>query len=185
MVKMTTTTEIATSLTSIQKRLVIERTSTEINRAGLAYKRNFPEYEIRFDLSGLAAGQFSQRNGSYLLRYNEAIFARYFQANLETTVAHEVAHFIVQVLYPKRRIGRSRVLPHGREWCEVMALLGADASVCHKFDLSGLPQRRERRFAYVCDCQQHQLSCRKHNKIQLAKMRYICRRCGSGLREVA
>ncbi len=184
MVKMTTTTEISSSLTSAQKCLVIERTGAEITKVGLAYKKKFPKYKIRFDLSGLAAGQFSMRNGSYLLRYNEAIFARFFQANLKTTVAHEVAHFIVQVLYPKRRFARRRVLPHGTEWREVMALLEADASVCHKFDLNGLPQRRERRFAYVCDCQQHQLSCRKHNKIQLAKMRYICRRCDSALREV-
>jgi len=171
-------------LSAQQKQLVIDRVAQELAKLEVFYQREFPQPKLGFDLSGAAAGQFSLRRGEYLIRFNAAIFSRYFQENLNSTVAHEVAHLAVQVLYPKRIDGRQRVLPHGRQWRALMALLEAEASVCHKYDLSGLPLRKERRFVYRCDCQEHQISCRRHNKIQATRAQYLCRQCGSGLRAI-
>ncbi len=172
-------TTVILELSFNQEELVRAKTLQEIAKLELAYKKKFPDIEIRFDLKGRAAGQFSQRRKKYFIRYNVAIFKRYFKQNLDSTIAHEVGHFAVQVLYPRRRLK-----PHGIEWREVMAVLGADDSVCHQFDLAGLPQRKERRFSYHCACQEHQLSCRKHNKIQAGKVQYFCRLCGSSLRAI-
>jgi SprT protein len=58
-----------------------------------------------------------------------------------------------------------------------MTAFDTEPAVTGNYDLSGIPQRRQRRFNYRCDCRQHQLSTRRHNKIINGNSSYLCRYC--------
>jgi len=119
---------------------------------------------------------FMLKGRECLIRYNPWLFSKYFTENLEGTVPHEVAHYIVH-----RTHGMRRTRPHGPEWKAVMAGFDADDSVTSDFDLQGIPQRRQRRYAYRCLCMDHELSARRHNTIASGKGRYQCRKCDGEL----
>jgi SprT protein len=159
-----------------QKALVVERSEACLHQAEVIFTRKFPAIEVVFDLSGRSAGMFKVDRGHCQLRYNPWIFAKYFDDNLAATVPHEVAHYLVHQLY-----GRRRTRPHGKEWRAVMAALGADDSVTGNYDLSGIPQRRQRRFSYRCGCRDHALSTRRHNNALRGDNRYLCRHCKTEL----
>ena len=132
--------------------------------------------EVSFDLSGTAAGQYRRTTGGFgrtrhRLRFNPYLLAKHFDESLATTIPHEVAHYAVAVRY-----SRSRVSPHGSEWREAMALLGAPAEVTHALDVSDVPRRRQRQWTYRCACAEHRLSTTRHNRV-LQGARYYCRRC--------
>ena len=131
---------------------------------------------VLFDLRGRAAGQYRVRDGQRSIRFNPWIFARYFDANLAVTVPHEVAHYVVDVLH-----GAARVRPHGPEWRAVMRRFGVDDRASARFDLSGLPVRRQRRFGYRCLCRSHALTTCRHSRILRGQAVYHCRRCGAEL----
>lgn len=132
--------------------------------------------DIRFDLTGRAAGMYRVQRRQRLIRYNPYIFARYFEHGLSTTVPHEVAHYVTDRLH-----GLARVRPHGSEWQAVMRALGVEPRASARFDLQGIPQRRQRRFEYRCACNTHQLTTCRHNKIINGRARYHCRKCGEQL----
>ncbi len=150
-----------------------------IARAGHIFERDFPTIAVTFDLKGRAAGMYRVHNHSRLIRYNPYIFAKYFDDNLATTVPHEVAHYVVDVLY---RAGSVR--PHGAEWQRVMRSLGAEPQVTGNYDLSGVPIRRQKRYSYRCGCMTHQVSSARHNRMVHNRARYYCRRCKSALAPV-
>jgi SprT protein len=68
---------------------------------------------------------------------------------IERTLRHELAHLLAQ-----HRVGRRRILPHGREWRRACGDLGiADERVCHKLPLAA--RRLSPRYLYRCrNCQQ-------------------------------
>lgn len=152
--------------------VVIAATSAYIQRAQELYGRKFQPIKVLFDLKGQSAGMFRVREYECCIRYNPWIFSRYFEENLSATVPHEVAHYIVHRLHHERR---SR--PHGREWQAVMARFGADPSVTCNFDMQDIPQRRERRFSYNCDCRTHQITTRRHYAVLRGNSRYECKYC--------
>src|SRR5210317_2152040 len=96
----------------------------------------FSSIPVHFDLSGTTAGMFRVSADHCCIRYNPWIFAKYFHENLTGTVPHEVAHYIVHVLYPHKR-----TRPHGVEWQAVMSAFDADPGVTFDLDLSDVPQR--------------------------------------------
>ncbi len=155
-----------------QQRQVLAATADCVHRAGGLYGRAFAPIAVCFDLRGTAAGMYRVQRGERRIRYNPWIFARYFDDSLAVTVPHEVAHYVTDCLY-----GLSRVRPHGAEWQAVVHALGASARVTGCYDLSGLPLRRQRRFAYRCGCSSHQLSTVRHNRVQRGEARYLCRQC--------
>ena len=136
-----------------------------------------PDPEIRFDLTGLAAGQAQWRlRQRPLLRFNLTIASNHEQAFLARTVPHEVAHLITAACH-----GRTR--PHGHEWQSTMAFLGIEnPSRCHDFSIDENSVRRQRRWTYHCGCSQHQLSTTRHNRIASGKTKYHCRHCHEPLR---
>ncbi|WP_281252867.1 SprT family zinc-dependent metalloprotease [Solemya elarraichensis gill symbiont] len=142
------------------------------------FDKSFELPEIRFDLHARAAGQYRYGKNLQQLRFNPYLFATAFDENLDTTVPHEVAHYVTFNLF-------GRVKPHGREWREVMKLFGVPAEVTHnqKIKIPGL--RRERRWGYQCGCQTHQLTTRRHNKVISGKGSFSCRKCGQLLRQMA
>ncbi len=129
---------------------------------------------VTFDLSGTAAGMYRVRRGESVIRYNPYIFAKYFEDGLSVTVPHEVAHYVTDRLY-----GLRNIRAHGSEWKAVMRSLGAEPRITGRYDLTGVPVRRQRRFSYRCECRTHELSARRHNKIRRGEANYLCRRCGA------
>ena len=162
----------ASPIDARQRQQVLAATASCVRRAAELYGRAFAPIEVCFDLRGTAAGMYRVRRGARHIRYNPWIFARYFDDSLAVTVPHEVAHYVTDCLY-----GLSRVRPHGAEWRAVMRALGASARVTGRYDLSGLPLRRQRRFVYRCACSSHQLSTVRHNRVQRGEAVYLCRRC--------
>jgi len=164
------------SIDTSQQTQVRQATQDCVVRAAGLFERKFVVPPVQFDLTGRAAGQYRVLRGEVAIRYNPYIFARYFDDNLNETVPHEVAHFVVDQLW-----GLRRVRAHGREWQSVMRALEAEPRATVRYDLTGLPVRRQRRFAYRCDCRTHELSTCRHNRVQRGEARYHCRQCGQSL----
>lgn len=152
------------------------KTGEFIRQASRMYQHQFPMIPVLFDLSGRAAGMYKVHNKKRIIRYNPYLFAKYFDDNFTTTVPHEVAHYVVDMLY-----GCSRVKPHGVEWQQVMLSLGAEPRATGSYDLSGIPIRRQQRHIYQCACTLHRISTVRHNKILRGQANYYCRNCNSAL----
>ena len=159
-----------------QRRQICAQTLQCQRRAEALFDLSHKPLPVHFDLRGRAAGMYRVARGSAVIRYNPHIFARYFEHGLEVTVPHEVAHYVTDRVY-----GLSRVRPHGEEWQSVMRLLNVEPRATARFDLSGLPIRRQHRFAYQCDCNTHELSSCRHNRVNQGRARYHCRLCGAVL----
>ena len=161
------------------KQQVRTATGEFIRRASQIYTHELPMIPILFDLKGRAAGMYKVHNRDRVIRYNPYLFAKYFDDNITTTVPHEVAHYVVDILY-----GAHRVRPHGAEWQQVMLTLGAEPTVTGQYDLSGIPTRRQQRHRYRCACTKHNIRTARHNKILRGKAHYYCRSCKSKLMPV-
>ena len=144
------------------------------------HRTRLPAPEIRFDLRGMAAGQCIWHDSrAPVLRFNLRLADTHRDDFIATTVAHEVAHLVTIACH-------GRTPPHGAEWRAVMHHLGiSNPERCHRYavDRSGL--RRQRRWAYSCDCREHQLSTTRHNRVRQQQAEYHCRHCGSRLRPAA
>lgn len=159
-----------------QQQQVRAATKDYLQRANRLFQRDFAPIEIVFDLTGRSAGMYRVRGQARWIRYNPYLFAKYFDDNVQSTVPHEVAHYVTDVLF-----GLRNIRPHGQEWRAVMRAFGADDSVTCSYELTGVPQRRQARYEYRCRCQSHQLSAQRHNKIRSGRARYYCRCCGDAL----
>lgn len=155
-----------------QRRQVTERTQDYLQLAGRELGRRFDPVPVLFDLRGRPAGMYRVRHRQPVIRYNPWLFAKYFHDSLCTTVPHEVAHYVVDMVY-----GLRTTRPHGREWQAVMHLLGAEPCASGDYDLEGIPVRRQRRFDYACHCGSHQLTTVRHRRVQSRCTAYFCRRC--------
>jgi len=164
------------SVRNIDQRLVVEQTACRIQQASELFGREFAEIPVLFDLRGRAAGMYRVQSGERVIRYNPFIFERYFEDNLAQTVPHEVAHYVADVVY-----GLRNIRPHGQEWKRIMQFFGADTRATSQYDLDGLPMRKYRQFRYRCQCRQHELTSRRHNRIERNQARYFCKQCGGRL----
>lgn len=159
-----------------QRQQVLARTEYYIATAEDVLERHFERIPVLFDLRGTTAGMFRAQGRKREIRYNPWIFSKYWQLNLDGTVPHEVAHFIVHEVY-----GLGRTRPHGQEWQALMHYFGADPEVTFKLDLEGIPQRRQRTHPYRCGCREHQVSTTRHNRMQRGQGVYLCRYCDTRL----
>lgn len=165
-------------LTPQQKSMLHQQTGHWLSKARTLVKHELPDVPVLLNLKGSAAGQY--RGGEQpCIRYNRLIAAQTFDNFIARTVPHEVAHYVVD-----RCFAGKRVKPHGIEWQNVMRSFGLEPSVCHRYDLSRVPVRKQRRYAYVCDCREHQLSATRHNRVQYRGTNYLCSKCGSKLRAI-
>lgn len=154
-----------------QQEQIIAATEACIYQASTALEYSFEPIPVMFDLKGRVAGMYKVKQTQRVIRYNSYIFAKYFTENLTITVPHEVAHYVVDVLY-----GLRNTLPHGKEWRDVMAMFNADPSVTCCFDLEGIPTKQYKRYSYSCSCRIYELTKIRHNRA-LKGVRYNCRRC--------
>jgi SprT protein len=174
-------TDIIQPLSVEMQQQVIDRTRVYIELAQDLLNIKQRPVEISFNLKGRCAGMyrvyrhvFSQRRE---IRYNAYIFSKYYDDNFKTTIPHEVAHYVSDLIY-----GLKNIKPHGREWKEIMQLFGANAAVTADYDLSGIPLRKRTLYTYQCDCREHQLSSVRHNRMKRSRSHYYCSYCKSTLR---
>lgn len=160
-----------------QRALVVAETARLVQLAAGLYQHAMPMLPVHFDLLGYASGMYKIKGEQRWFRYNPYIFALHFEEHLLNTVAHEVAHYVVDSLH-----GLARVKPHGAEWKDVMAAFGVEASRTFDHDLDGVPRRSYRQVSYRCDCGERPLGIRRHNRIQRTQARYRCRVCLADLR---
>lgn len=163
-------------ISSLQQEQVIAKTNYFIQSAADYYERCFDTIPVSFDLSGKAAGMYRVKNGQRVIRYNPYVFAKYFDDNMKQTIPHEVAHYVTDMLY-----GFAKSRPHGNEWKSVMQVFGVAANRTANYDLTDLPVRKHKMFAYHCGCQDFELTSRRHNKILRGMGSYQCRDCGGKL----
>jgi len=138
------------------------------------FEHKFKPIPVAFDIKGRSAGMYSVRQGKRRIRYNPFIIAKYFEESLRTTVPHEVAHYIADILF-----GFGNIKPHGQEWRDIMIAFGVQPRVTNNFDLTDVPVRRQRRFLYRCACTSHMLTTVRHNRFQRGISAYFCRACGA------
>ncbi len=169
----------STQLNAQQITIIEERVNHCLGLAEQKFQRKIPSPQLKFDLRGAAAGQFRGSKNQAELRFNSQLFSLYFDDNLEHTVPHEVAHYVVFQLFIRGKI-RSRVRPHGSEWKAVMHLFGVPAEVRHQYDVSQMQVRRERRVLYQCGCQEHRIAMRTHRKMVQGQQR-ACTKCNQVL----
>lgn len=134
--------------------------------------------EIRFDMKGRSAGNCTYWGYKKIciLRFNPEFLKEYEENFLKYTVAHEVAHYVVFMLYD-----RTEARPHGREWQMVMRVFGIEnPRRCHNF--CDVPNSRSP-WIYRCKCQDHFFSTRRHNNVGKG-MHYHCTECDGLLRFV-
>jgi len=163
---------MAYALDKHQRDLVVRQTNKYIQQASVLFDRKIPIIPIKFDLTGRTIGMYKVVRRKGAIRYNEAVFAKYFADNLANTIPHEVAHYVVDKIYAQRGIR-----PHGLEWANVMAEFGAKPERLANYNLDGIAKRAYRTIPYQCDCQQHALGIRRHNKVVSNRARYHCRQC--------
>ena len=172
-------TESIKPISSRQESIVLSTTDNYISIASEIFAQALQPIPVMFNLRGRAAGMYRVSNNERVIRYNPYIFSKYFDDNLQTTVPHEVAHYVVDMLY-----GVNRVKPHGPEWREVMLLFKAEPRATGNYDLTGIPVRRQKRYDYKCKCKTHQISTVRHNKIMSGSAVYLCRSCKTPISSV-
>ena len=166
------TASLVSPLNKLQQQRVIEHTRYYLDYAKQIFSYKARKIEICFDLSGRTAGMYRVYGWKRTIRYNPYLFAKYFTDNFETTIPHEVAHYVSDMMY-----GLKNIRPHGPEWQQIMHAFGADSSVTADFDLDGIPQRRQKYHCYQCACRQHEISSTRHNRILKKRTRYYCQHC--------
>ena len=94
---------------------------------------------------------------------------------LRDTVLHELAHLMVHLNHDHR------CKPHGREWQDMMYLLGVSPEVCHRMHQPDVPVIPHNTHHYRCACRDHYLKSGRHNKHICYGVQYRCRECGTDL----
>ena len=86
---------------------VIQRTQEYLDKATGIFGRNFDPIAVVFDLKGKSAGMYRYSGLNREIRYNPWVFSKYLNDNLANTVPHEVAHYVINMIYG------TQVRPHG------------------------------------------------------------------------
>jgi SprT protein len=171
---------IVKPIDSNKQQLVIEETQKYLKLASDIFHYQLKPINVFFDLYGMASGMFVVKKGIPIIRYNPHIFAKHFSYSISNTVPHEVAHYVIYSLY-----GLKAVRPHGKEWKDLMLQLGAMPTRTNALNIDGIPTRQHKRHPYHCNCSEHLISSRRHNKITDGKAKYFCRACNGELQPSA
>ena len=156
-------------LSSDNKKRLLDESEKYFSLATDFFNHPFIRPNYLFNQRGRIAGSAHlQRN---MIKFNVVLFLNNQQEFIENVVPHEVAHLIAFQLY-------GRVKPHGKEWQTIMeTVFNVEASTTHSFDVDDVTGKK---FHYRCDCREHELTVRRHNKI-LKGARYLCKNCRGAL----
>lgn len=130
------------------------------------YKVKMWRPTVAYDLKGTVAGMANYKTRH--IRLNPDLMIANWDDFINVTVPHELAHIACEQLYPEAhnpkidwverdlalRAGRRVKLPkreiHGKRWKSIMAVLGADDSRCHNYDVA--PARRMKAGSVLMQC---------------------------------
>jgi len=154
-----------------QQQAVMRMLREKLQQANQYLKRDYPEPKLVYQQRGTAAGTAWLQ--TWEIRLNPVLLLENQQAFIDEVVPHELAHLLVWKYF-------GRVAPHGKEWKWMMeTVLGVPARRTHQFAVNSV---RSQTFPYYCRCQQHQLTVRRHNRVQRGESEYRCLQCGEILR---
>lgn len=141
------------------------------NQANRYFNKNIKVAAVAFNQRGSAAGTaYLQRHE---VRFNYDMYLQDPEEFLRTVVPHEVAHLFVYQLFG------SSPRPHGKEWQSVMQkVFFLKPNRTHNFKVKSPITT----FDYLCNCTEHALTIRRHNKILKGSV-YQCRTCKTSLRK--
>jgi SprT protein len=147
------------------------KVATCIKQANAYFDSNINLPNIRLNQKGSAAGTaYLQRHE---VRFNFDMFKQDPAEFVNTVVPHEIAHLFVYKIYGPK------VKPHGLEWQSIMVkVFGLAPNRTHTFAVK--PANKS--FLYQCECSEHSLTIRRHNKILKGGL-YQCRSCKATLKE--
>jgi SprT protein len=138
--------------------------------------------EMKYDLKGTTAGQACARykmgtNPYYYVRLNLKLLHKHWEYLFNQTLPHEVAHTVVQQVWPSAK-------SHGSQWKMVCTWFGIVPHRTHDLPATPARKRKPRTNAYYCSCavdNEHLVSDLIHKRIGLGR-RYHCTRCGALLK---
>lgn len=146
--------------TEVERTLAIARTSFP--------SKEFPEPSVKMDLTGKCAGCYHPKDSR--IRFNLDLMLKNKEDFINETVAHEVAHLVVEIIDPQSK-------PHGPTWKAVMQLFGVmNPKIYHDYELPTKKQKNSRTYLYQCSCQRHHFSKVKHNRARNGAI-YDCIDC--------
>ena len=139
------------------------------DKADAFFSNRFSRSECNLNQRGKAAGTAHLQKNE--VRFNHFMYSQNPEKFINTVVPHEVAHIIVFQIYG------NKAKPHGKEWQAIMIkVFGIEPDRTHSFDVP--PPKHV--FEYFCDCNQYQLTKRRHTKAQQGTQ-YICKSCKTTL----
>ena len=107
------------------------------------YEQKFKRPEVRYNIRNTNGGEaWCHRN---LIRLNLTFLVENEEEFLKQTVPHEVAHLVAHYVYDSKPMNGKKVRPHGREWKEVMGVLGLQPKVTHSYNVTSLDIVRVKR----------------------------------------
>ncbi len=135
------------------------------------FEQTLPEPTISWQQRGTTAG--SAWLQTWEIRLNPILCLENPHAYLEHVIPHELAHLLVW-----RKFGR--VAPHGAQWRWMMEqVFGVKAERTHNFATGSVIGKT---YPYFCQCQQHELTVRRHNRVVRQQTVYRCKLCGIPLK---
>lgn len=137
-------------------------------------EQKFPEPAINYKQRGTTAGSAYLKE--WEIRVNPTLLIENPDSFVDEVIPHELAHLLVY-----RVFGRKGVAPHGNEWKWMMqTVLGVTAKRTHNFAVTSV---KSQTFRYLCGCDTiHELTIRRHNKVERGENQYLCRKCGEILK---
>jgi len=152
---------------------VVEATTTEImDKCSKNWNTKLVRPTIQYDLKGRVAGRAI--NGETVkLNLDLLLDERYQQSMLKQTLPHELAHIVVQQLWPKHEFEGGG---HGWRWINVMLFLGLTPDRCHQYDVSQYSKRRSKPNTTYCGCGEHKVTDTIYRRL-LSGTQYRCRKC--------
>lgn len=134
------------------------------------FGRLFPMPTVTYQLRGMKAGvAYLQKNE---IRLNRVLLLENTSYFIQQVVPHELAHLVVFQVF-------GRVLPHGKEWKNVMKnVFHLPAEIYHNLNVERVQGKT---FLYRCACRTHHLTSQRHNKVKKQSAVYFCRECRTSL----
>ena len=130
---------------------------------------NYPVPQICYDVNNTNGGVYKYKTRS--VHYNPVLLALNKDVYLETTVPHEVAHYLQFEFFGVK------CKPHGPEWVKVMIIIGAKPNRCHSYDVKYVKRRNIRRIQIKCGCRSYQVTQSLITRRNLLGNNVICRKC--------
>lgn len=145
-----------------------------LHLASAHFGETFPEIPVKFDLTGTVGGYFCvhtcRETGkvTQYFRFNRVLARENLNEYLDQICPHEVAHYVALSKWGRR------IRPHGVEWKSVMVdVFNLAPDRCHTMNTTGAEKTP---YVYRCDCKEHRVSKRKHNKMLRGGI-YRCNAC--------